>query len=249
MHEDQIALQLYTVRELLAHDMPGTLRAVADSGYRFVEVAGVPEARTGELPTLLRDAGLQAIAVHVGIQALQRDPDGVAGRLADLGADHLIVPVMPDEDRLTPADVTRFADELTRFAPILAGRGIRLGYHNHAFEFRDIGGTTTWDVLVDRLAPEVELEIDVYWAKVGGRDPVTLIESVADRVRLLHMKDLVSDPDPQDAPAGQGSLDFPAITAAGRAAGVEWYIAEQDDPRAALEDIASAYAYLASIAD
>ncbi|HEX6867826.1 MAG TPA: sugar phosphate isomerase/epimerase [Candidatus Limnocylindrales bacterium] len=248
MNHDQIALQLYTIRDLAAADLPGTLGAVAEAGYRFVEVAGMPEASAGSLSTLLSDAGLGAIAIHAGIEALRADPDAVADRLAALGTTRLIVPWMPAEDRRSADDVRRFADELTRFAALLAPRGVHLGYHNHAFEFEELGGGTIWDVLLDGLGPDVELEIDVYWATVGGRDPVTLIGEVADRVRLLHMKDLVADPDPRDGPAGQGSLDFPSIVAAGRGAGVEWYIAEQDHPRSPLDDVAAAYSYLESIA-
>ena len=87
-----------------------------------------------------------------------------------------------------------------------------------------------WDVLLAELPADVELELDVYWASVGGRDPVTEIRANADRVRLLHMKDRRGGSEPHDAPAGQGTLAFPEIVEAGRAAGVDWYIAEQDDP-------------------
>ena len=83
---------------------------------------------------------------------------------------------MPEEDRATADDVRRFAAELGEFAGRLAGRGIRLGYHNHAFEFAPLEETTVWDVLLAELPPEVELELDVYWAAVGGRDPVAEIE-------------------------------------------------------------------------
>ena len=248
MNHDQIALQLYTVRDLAATDLPGTLRAVADAGYRFVEVAGVPESSAGELPSLLAEAGLQAIAVHVGIEPLRADPDAVADRLEALGTNRAHRAVDAPEDRATADDVRRFADELTGFAGLLAPRGVRLGYHNHAFEFEELDGETIWDVLLGGFGPDVDLEVDVYWAAVGGRDPSTLIGEVAGRVRLLHMKDLVRDPDPRDGPAGQGILDFPSVVAAGRAAGVEWYIAEQDNPRSPLDDIAAAHAYLEAIA-
>ncbi len=95
--------------------------------------------------------------------------------------------------------------------------------------------------------PEVELELDVYWASVGGRDPVTEIRANADRVRLLHMKDRLGGSEPHDAPAGEGTLAFPEIVEAGRAAGVDWYIAEQDDPHDAVADIATAARYLESL--
>ena len=83
---------------------------------------------------------------------------------------------MPEEDRRTADDVRRFARRARRLRRRLAERGIRLGYHNHAFEFAPLDGTTVWDVLLAELPPEVELELDVYWAAVGRprsrrRDP------------------------------------------------------------------------------
>jgi len=127
-------------------------------------------------------------------------------------------------------------------------QGIRFGYHNQSFEFADRDGTTIWDILLGELSSDVDLEIDVYWAAGAGRDPAELIRASAGRVKTLHMKDLGPAPAFADAPAGQGTIDFPAIVAAGRAAGVEWYIAEQDDATSPLEDSDTAFRYLRSLA-
>jgi sugar phosphate isomerase/epimerase len=248
MRRDQIALQLYTVRALAATDLPGTLRAVAAAGYRAVELAGLPPTAPGELGRLLREAGLQAIAAHEGIEALRADLAAVADRLAEVGCHRVIVPWIPEENRRTTEDVRRFAAELGGVSRSLADRGIRLGYHNHAFEFETLDGTTVWDVLLAELPSEVEIELDVFWAAVGGRDPAAEIRAHADRVRLLHMKDRAAGPDLHDAPAGEGTLRFPEIVAAGREAGVECYVVEQDEPRRPLDDIARAARYLESLA-
>jgi sugar phosphate isomerase/epimerase len=248
MRQDQIALQLYTVRRLAAVDLSGTLRAVAAADYRAVEIAGLPETAPAKLAQLLDENGLRSVASHEGIEGLREDAGAVADRLAQLRCPRVIVPWIPDDDRRTSDDVRRFAAELGGFARRFAERGIRLAYHNHSFEFAPLDGTTVWDVLLAELPSEVELELDVYWAAVGGRNPVAEIRANADRVRLLHMKDRTPGPEPHDAPAGEGNLPFPEIIEAGRAAGVEWYIAEQDEPRDALVDIASAYRYLESLA-
>ena len=116
---------------------------------------------------------------------------------------------------------------------------MRLGYHNHAFEFEPLDGTTVWDVLLAELPPEIELELDVYWAAVGGRDPVAEIQANSDRVRLLHMKDMAPGAEPHDAPAGHGVLPFPEIVEAARSAGVDWFVVEQDEPDDALEDVSA----------
>lgn len=248
MRRDNIALQLYTVRGLMADDLAGTLRAVAAAGYRAVELAGLPETEPGALVELLHEAGLHVVASHEGIERLRDDTTAVADRLADLRCPRVIVPWMPEEDRRTTGDVRSFAAELGGFARQLASRGIRLGYHNHAFEFAALDGTTVWDILLAELPREVEIELDVYWAAVGGRDPVAEIRATADRVRLLHMKDRASGADPHDAPAGQGTLPFEAIVEAGRAAGVDWYVVEQDEPADPLVDIGSAFRFLGSLA-
>jgi sugar phosphate isomerase/epimerase len=160
----------------------------------------------------------------------------------------VIVPWMPEDDRRTTDDVRRFAAEVGGFARTFAERGIRLGYHNHSFEFAPLDGTTVWDVFLRELAPEVEIELDVYWAAVAGRDAAAEIRATASRVRLLHMKDRAAGQEPHDAPAGEGTLPFPDIIEAAQAAGVEWYIVEQDEPREPLADVASALRYLESLA-
>jgi sugar phosphate isomerase/epimerase len=248
MRPDQIALQLYTVRRLLADDLPATLRAVAAAGYRSVEIAGVPEREQPELGPQLRDAGLSAVAAHVGLEQLRAGVEEVADWLAGMACPRLIVPSLPEDERSTVDGLRRLTDELNEHASTLAARDIRLGYHNHASEFAPLGQTTAWDVLLADLAPTIEIELDVYWASVGGRDPVTEIRRSGDRVRLLHMKDRAPGSEPHDAPAGAGTLDIAAIVTAAEEARVDWFIAEQDDPGDEIAEITTAYRNLAALA-
>ena len=247
MRTDQIALQLWTVRALTAIDMPGTLRDVAAAGYRAVELAGLPEISPSLLRETLDEHGLSVVASHEGIPGLRADPAAVAARLTAVGCPRVVVPWLPEEERLTHTDVRRFATDLGRLAATFADHGIGFGYHNHDFEFAPLDGTTIWEILLAELPGEVDLELDVYWATRAGQDPTALIAATPDRIRMLHMKDRSADEDEHDVPAGEGTLDFPAIVAAARDAAVEWYIAEQDEPDAILDDIASAYRYLTSL--
>ncbi len=251
MQHDQIALQLWTVRHEAARDLEGTLQAVAAAGYRSVELAGLHDVAAERLATILRDSRLQPVASHEGIERLRDDLDGVAARLATIGCDRVVVPWLPDEDRRTVDDVRAVAGELGTFADRLAIHGLRLGFHNHDVEFAALDGSTVWDTLVDALPSTVEIELDVYWASVGGRDPATEIERLGDRVRLLHMKDRAATAEgepPRDAPPGEGILPFDRIVAAARAADVEWYVVEQDEPRDPLRDVATGYRNLAVLA-
>jgi sugar phosphate isomerase/epimerase len=252
MRPDQIAVQLYTVRHLAARDLPATLRAVADAGYGAVELAGLPDVPPGELASLLGAANLRVVASHEGIERLRADVTAVAERLAILGCSRVIVPWMPEEDRTDADGVRRFAAELSRHADRLTDHGMRLGYHNHAFEFAPLDGTTVWDVMLDELPPTIELELDVYWAAVGGRDPVAEIAANPGRVRLLHMKDMADGDEPgrqpRDAPVGEGILPIADLVAAARSSGVEWFVVEQDEPADALADIGRSYASLTALA-
>jgi sugar phosphate isomerase/epimerase len=249
MRHDQIALQLYTLRRLAAEDLARTLRSVSAAGYRAVELAGLPETAPDQLKRILDDNGLQPVASHEGIERLRADAGAVADRMAKLGCPRVIVPWMPDADRATAAAVRAFASELGAFGRRMAEDGIRLGYHNHDFEFGALEGSTIWDVLLATLPPAVELELDVYWASVGGRDPVAEIGAIADRVRLLHMKDRAAGATPHDAPVGEGTLPIEAIAEAADAAGVEWFIVEQDEPAEPLANIATSLRYLEALAD
>jgi sugar phosphate isomerase/epimerase len=248
MRPEQIALQLYTVRRPMAADLRGTVEAVAKAGYRAVEVAGVPNDASTELAAALSEADLRVVAAHESLEGLRADFDAVAGRLAQLGSPRVIVPSLPAVDRADVAAVRAVARELGAVGTRLTDHGIRLGYHNHDLEFAPMDGTTMWQVLLDELPPEVEIELDVYWAAFAGRDPVAEIEAASGRVRLLHMKDRTAGPEPRDAPPGAGVLPFPDIVRAGRAAGVEWYIVEQDEPHDALADITTGLRHLEALA-
>jgi sugar phosphate isomerase/epimerase len=244
MRLDQIAVQLYTLRNLAAQDLPATLRAASAAGYRAVELAGVPPIEAEALRDLLAAHALQPIGSHESLERLRADLDGVLDRMTVLGCPRVIVPWLPEAERTSADGVRRLADELGRIAAVCAGRGIRLGYHNHAFEFEPLDGTTVWSVLIDTLPPDVDLELDVYWAAVAGRDPVDVIRAAGDRVRLLHMKDMAAGPDRKDAATGDGVLPWPEIVAAGTEQGVDWYIVEKDDPTDAIDQVTRGLEYL-----
>jgi sugar phosphate isomerase/epimerase len=249
VRDDQIALQLYTVRRPLAEDLRGTLAAVAAAGYRSVELAGLPPMTTDELGRALADAGLRPISSHDSLERLRADEAAVVDRVVALGSPRIVVPSLPAADTATPDAVRRVAAELGGLADRLGARGIRLGYHNHASEFEPRDGDSVWALLTGALPPSVDLEIDVYWASIGGQDPAALIAAHADRVRLLHMKDRSAGEPPRDVPAGTGILPWPAIVAAGQAASVEWYIVEQDEPADPLVDIATARRHLEGLVE
>ena len=249
MRRDQISLQLYTVREQTARDMPGTLRRVSEIGYPAVELAGFGDLSAGELAGVLDDLGLRVSGAHVSFESWQRDPEAVLADLQALNCAHAVLPSAPSERREDEASVATLAGDLNRWGGLCRREGVAFSYHNHDFEFAPLGETTMWDVLVWETDPElVGLELDLYWIKYAGTDPETVLRDVADRVSLIHLKDMAPDDTLSDLPVGKGTLPWNTLLETADAAGVEWFIAEQDNPRDALEDVRSSFQYLRSLA-
>jgi len=191
-----LGIQLYSVKDHLGEHTERTLRRLADMGYTDVE----PYAILGDIG-LLRDAiaaaGLRSRTAHV--HADTEDPDRVVAAAAGLGLDTVIVPSV-DPARFADRDaVERLATDLGRLAVRFADSGLRLGYHNHDFEFASqIGGKAAWSVFADLLDEKVQLELDTYWASMGGADVFELLPRYAERIRFLHVKD--APPEEGDPP-------------------------------------------------
>jgi sugar phosphate isomerase/epimerase len=224
-----LALQLYTVRDLTARDFPGTVRQVAQLGYPAVEFAGYGGLSADDMRTLLDETGLRAASTHVELATLDARLDDEIAYCRAIGCPHLIVPMLPPDAR-NPDGVRRLAPRLEAFGRRCQESGLRFGYHTHDFDFAPAGGAYLIDQLLDATPPDlVALELDVYWAAFAGVDPVAYLRQRANRVALVHLKDLA--PNRDFAEVGSGTLDMPAILAAGAQAGVAWYIVENDEPR------------------
>ena len=238
MRRDQISLQLYTVREETARDMPGTLREISDIGYPAVEFAGYGGLAPRDLKTILDDLGLRTSGVHVPLDSWETNPEKVLAEMETLDCAHAVLPSAPPERRSDEASVARLAEDLNRWGEQCRGQGVTFSYHNHDFEFAPLGNTTMWDVLIRETDPGlVGLELDLYWAKYAGTDPENVLRDVADRVSLVHLKDMAPDDTRSDLPVGEGTLPWTTLLEAADDAGVDWFIAEQDNPRDALEDV------------
>ena len=250
MRREQISLQLYTVREETARDMPATLRRISEIGYPAVEFAGYGGLTPQDLKTVLGDLGLQASGVHVPLDSFATDLEGVLADMHALGCAHAVLPSAPPEQRTDEASVARLAEDLNRWGELCRDEGVTLSYHNHDFEFAPLGESTMWDVLVRETDPElVHLELDLYWIKYGGTDPETVLRDVGDRVSLVHLKDMAPDDTRSDLPVGEGTMPWRGLLEAADAVGVEWYIAEQDNPRDALEDVSISLRHMNRLAD
>src|SRR5215218_3779858 len=248
MRRDQISLQLYTVREQTARDLPGTLRKISEIGHPAVEFAGYGGLAPHDLKTILDDLGLRASGVHVPLDSWETNPETVLVDMHALGCTHAVLPSAPP-DRRGEASVAKLAEDLNRWGELCRQEGVTFSYHNHDFEFAPLDGTTMWDVLIRETDPGfVGLELDLYWIKYAGTDPETVLRAVGDLVSLVHLKDMAPDDTLSDLPVGEGTLPWSALLEAADAAGVEWFIVEQDNPRDALEDVKTSLQYLRGLA-
>jgi sugar phosphate isomerase/epimerase len=234
----QISLQLYTVREHTARDMPGTLRRLARMGYTAVETAGFGGLAPHELRRVMDDLGLRASGAHVPLDAWDSDPGSVVEDMHAIGSSHAIVPIAPPGRRADEDSVARLAEAFNRWGELCRAEGLTFSYHNHAFEFARLGETTMWEVLVRETDPDlVHLELDLYWIKYGGADPEAILRDVGNRVSLVHLKDMAPDETLSDLPVGEGTMPWTDLLKAADDVGAEWYVAEQDNPRDAMEDV------------
>jgi sugar phosphate isomerase/epimerase len=218
-----LAVQLYTLRERLAEDLEGTLDALAQAGAREVELAGLYGRDASEMRRILDADGLSACSMHVKLERFEDEFDQVLEEARTLGVQTLILPWVPAPENASEADalVTRIvaAGERTRAA------NYPFGYHNHAFEF---GEVDLWSRLV---ATDLDLELDVGWARIAGHDPLAMLEELSGRILLVHAKDVRSEGDGWiDVVAGDGELDWPAIATASAEAGASHLIVELDTP-------------------
>jgi len=235
---DQISIQLFTLRNQLAIDLEGTLAELHAIGYTRVEHAGFVGRNVEEFKAALDAAGLWASSGHVLIpQPFDRAAWSAA--LADantLGSRYIVHPFFginfaTGEVVRTTAPWRAFARDLNRAGRMARDAGLKLGYHNHNWEFfrlTDDPSRTAYDVLTDTTDPNlVHLELDLFWATRGARDPVDLIEQNKGRVLQYHVKDMNQAGSFEDP--GQGLIDFARIFSHSKQAGAVEYIVERDD--------------------
>lgn len=245
----QVAAQLYTLRDYLKtpEAIAETLAKVAAIGYQAVQISGMGPIAEADLVALCRQHGLTICATHEPAAKLLAEPEAAIARLQKLGCRHTAYPHPAGIDFSSEAAVSAWLEQLDRAAKAFAAAGLTLSYHNHQNEFRKLGGRT----IIERIYAETSIlaELDTYWVQAGGGNPVAWVKRFPGRQPLLHLKDYAISPadnkTPMFAEIGAGNLDFPAICAAADAAGVEWFIVEQDVcPGSPFDSLAQSFTYL-----
>jgi len=241
VRKDKISIQMWTVRHLAEADLEGTLDALADIGYRKIELAGTYGRSATEFRKLLDQRHIRATSTHVGIDGV--DINQAIADAKILGNRRSNVAWA---NYATIAEWEAFADRLEAAGEAYRRAGIGFGYHNHNQEWASIGGVRPYDVLTRRTSRRnVSFEIDIYWVVTGEADPVREFYRIAGRVKQWHVKD--RKPDGGFADLGEGTIDFPRIFRATWPLEVEEYIVENDEPVDALKCAETGYNYLANV--
>jgi len=241
----KVGLQLYTVRDLMKADMPGTLAKVASIGYKEVEFAGYFGRTPAQVRALLKKNGLSSPSTHIGLDILEKDSVRAFADAKAIGHQWVVVPYIPEERRKTLDDWKNITTLLNQLGPQAKAAGLRLAYHNHDFEIRSVDGQRPLDYLLDHTDPSlVDFEMDLYWVIFGGGDPIDFFNRHPKRFALVHVKDSAGPPDNKMADVGKGKIDFRTIFASSDKAGIKHYFVEHDQPADPIATIRNSYNYL-----
>lgn len=223
-----VGLQLYTVRNEMAKDFEGSLKKVADLGYKEVEFAGYYNRSPKDVKAILDRYGLVSPSAHVPLKDVQSQIEASIEGARTLGQKFLICPYLEDKDRKTIDDYKRHAETFNKAGEACQKAGIQFGYHNHDFEFEKKGAETPYDFLLAHTDKNlVKMELDLYWITKANQDPLAYLAKYPGRFVLLHVKDLDKTPKRGITEVGNGVIDFKTIFAKA-GGGVAHYFVEQD---------------------
>jgi len=242
----RIGVQLYTVRDALKADFDGTLQKVAAIGYKEVEFAGYMGRTPEAVRASLKSAGLSAPAEDVGLEVPARDWSSSVAAAHTVGHESLVVAWIDAARRSTIDEYKRIADIFNQLGRQANAAGLRFGYHNHAYEMAPLEGQVPYDVLLQHTDPDlVCFEMDLYWTTDGGKDPLTYFAKYPGRFPLVHVKDRTASGQMVDV--GQGTIDWSAIFAKRKQAGIKHEFVEHDEPGDPFASIAASYSYLKAL--
>ena len=227
-----LGIQLYSVRDFLQKDFYGSIKKVADIGYKGVEFAGFYDNDPKEVRKFLDDNGLVCHSSHDPFPT-KDNVNMLIDRMSVLGGSHSISGVGPgdvDTEDKAKKTIERFAEAYELFK----GSDIRFALHNHWWEFYyKVGDKCFFDALMEQV-PGIESQLDVFWVTVGNADPIEVIKKHPDNVTLLHCKDghFPQPWNPGDNVSmcanGSGIVDLKNIIKTGEANKAAWAIVEID---------------------
>jgi sugar phosphate isomerase/epimerase len=224
-----VGIQLYSLRDVISKDLPGTLQAVSKIGYKSVEAYGFDgqffSIQAPDFRKMCADLGMVVSSTHAGINA--NNARLFTEKAVEAGLEYLVLPSFMGRPEKTLDDFKKVAEEMNQIGEITKKAGIQFGYHNHNFEFRQLEGKLPYDVLLAETDPAlVTFEMDIYWVVKGGQDPVQYFEKHPGRFKLWHVKDMGNDG--ETCIVGNGRINFKDLLKHSKKAGLKQIIYEQE---------------------
>lgn len=258
-YRKQIGIQLYTLRNQITEDTAKTIKAVKEAGYAQGEMYGFPNC--DPMIAAAKEVGLELHSTHFDWDTLINPKDKdltdykkIIEKAKKVGLSHLVIPYLHNKDRKTLDDYKRTAEKCNKGAELAKKAGLKLAYHNHAFEFEPQDkGKSGYDIFIEEFSKDMLFEIDVFWVKVANMDPIVLMNKLKGRVSQLHLKDLqlgtkvpnyASIPKEAFKELGNGMIEMEPIIEAAAGVGVEHCHVEQDHSPAPLKSIVQSMKYL-----
>jgi sugar phosphate isomerase/epimerase len=250
-----IGLQLYTVRDELQKDVPGTIEKVAAIGYKEVEIYDLYGMSPAQFTKVLKDNGLTAVSGHYLLKDEQTHWEEKVAEARELDLKYMVHAILDAEERKSLDDYKRHVELFNKNAEQTHRAGMQFCYHNHDFEFQKFEGITVYDYLFEHLDPHlVQFEMDCFWVTHAGQDPVAILKKHPGRFPQLHIKDLKAGIPPSTefdarmglfAEVGKGIINWKRILAAAPQGGMKHFYVEQDYCEIPpLESIKVSYEYL-----
>ncbi len=214
------SVQLYSVKTLSAVDFEASIRAAAEIGYEGIEFAGFYDHSAQEVKGWLDKYGIAVSSAHVPATEVFDTPEKTIEFHKIIGNDFIICPYW---EMNTVEDVKALADNFKKVAPIYEAAGMKLGYHNHDFEFKKHEGRCFIDIFAELC--DVELEFDVYWVYRGGENPVEYLKKYSNRISVFHAKDGDME---KGKTLGTGGVDMKAVFETVKEMKLCWAVVESE---------------------
>jgi sugar phosphate isomerase/epimerase len=253
----EIGLQLYSLRREIPKDVPGSLALINSWGIKEIEGGGTYGMTMDEFKTLLKKNKLKMVSVGADYNELAKDPAAVAANAKEFSAKYVMCAWIPHNGTdFTLADTEKAIEVFQKAGKVLAAQGISLCYHAHGYEFRPYEGGTLFDLMAKKLDPAyVNFEMDVFWVKHPGQDPVALLKKYPNRFPLMHLKDrrpgtegnqFGTADDETNVVLGAGDVGIGGIMKVARQYGVKHFFIE-DESVHAVDQIPQSLKFLKSL--
>ena len=248
----QLGLQLYTLRDSIDSDPRGVLRQVAGYGYKELETYSYRDGKIfgmsfADFGSYVKDLGMRVVSGHYGLDQVTADSwESAMADAKSIGQEYMVVPYLNDTDRKSPDDYKKVCEQLNKAGEACKKYGIRLGYHNHAFEFDVMEGRKPFDLMLAELDPQyVGIEMDIYWVVRAGADPIEYFKKYPRRFEQWHVKDMERSDKDRNADVGTGSIDYKRIFAKAKKSGMKhWYVEQESYPGAPMNSVGASAEYL-----